>query len=157
MTKRFVVIAVLVLIAVVAIAGFVVAGNVDQLPATRASRTATEAKPPGHAGPARIEALPAFDSRGRIEDWRIAGVFDWPSVCYRERGFVGVSLLSLIRGNPEAGELVLDKPQIELVRNAAGVWNYSTLGSSSGSSGSQTNFRSPTCKLTMAKWATRIK
>ena len=34
---------------------------------------------------------------------------------------------------------MLDKPQIELVRNAAGVWNYSTLGSSSGSSGSQTN------------------
>ena len=41
----------------------------------------------------------------------------------------------MIRGNPEVKDLVLDKPQIELARNAAGVWNYSTLGSSSGSSG----------------------
>ncbi|HEY3938879.1 MAG TPA: AsmA family protein [Bryobacteraceae bacterium] len=49
--------------------------------------------------------------------------------------YVSASLFSLIRGNPEVKDLTLDKPQIELVRNAAGVWNFSTLGSSTGSGG----------------------
>ena len=49
--------------------------------------------------------------------------------------FVSVGLFSLIGGNPEVKDLVLDEPQIELVHNRAGVWNYSTLGGAkSGSS-----------------------
>ncbi len=50
--------------------------------------------------------------------------------------FVSVGLFSLIRGNPEVRDVILDQPQIELVRNRAGVWNYSTLGGSSQSSNS---------------------
>src|SRR5690349_9128698 len=42
--------------------------------------------------------------------------------------YVSVALLSLIRGNPEVKNLVLDQPQIELIKNASGVWNFSTLG-----------------------------
>jgi uncharacterized protein involved in outer membrane biogenesis len=58
--------------------------------------------------------------------------------------FVSAGLFSLIRGKPEVKNLVLDKPQIEVVRNAAGVWNFSTLGaqssSSTSSSGGQSQF-----------------
>ncbi len=50
--------------------------------------------------------------------------------------FVSVGLFSLIGGNPEVRDIILDQPQIELVRNRAGVWNYSTLGGTSQSSGS---------------------
>jgi uncharacterized protein involved in outer membrane biogenesis len=49
--------------------------------------------------------------------------------------YISVGLFSLIRGNPEVKDLVLDKPRIELVRNAAGVWNFSTIGSKSSQSG----------------------
>jgi uncharacterized protein involved in outer membrane biogenesis len=54
--------------------------------------------------------------------------------------FVSASLFSLLRGSPEVNDLVLDKPQIELVRNAAGVWNFSSLGKSGGTSGGQSQF-----------------
>ena len=44
-----------------------------------------------------------------------------------------------MRGSPEVKNIVLDKPHIELIKNAAGVWNFSSLGggSSGGSSTSQ--------------------
>jgi uncharacterized protein involved in outer membrane biogenesis len=50
--------------------------------------------------------------------------------------FVSAGLFSLIRGNPEVKDLILDKPQIEVVRNAEGVWNFSSLGTQSTSSSS---------------------
>ena len=49
--------------------------------------------------------------------------------------FVSAGLMSLIRGNPEVKDLRLDQPQIELIRNAAGVWNFSTIGGGSKTSG----------------------
>ncbi len=48
---------------------------------------------------------------------------------------VSAGLLSLIEGNPEVKSLKLAHPQIELIRNAQGVWNFSTLGGQSSSSG----------------------
>lgn len=42
--------------------------------------------------------------------------------------YVSVALLSLIGGNPEVKNLALDQPQIELIKNPSGVWNFSTLG-----------------------------
>jgi uncharacterized protein involved in outer membrane biogenesis len=41
---------------------------------------------------------------------------------------VHAGLISLIRGNPDIKELDLDQPQIELIRNPAGVWNFSIIG-----------------------------
>jgi uncharacterized protein involved in outer membrane biogenesis len=139
MTKRFVVIAVLVLVAVVLIAGFVVAGNVDHYrPRVQAELQQKLNRPVtlGHLG------LKLFPLSIRVDGLQIGESPEFSTghpFAVANQVFVGVSLFSLIRGNPEAGELVLDKPKIELVRNTAGVWNYSTLGSSSGSSGGQTN------------------
>ena len=42
--------------------------------------------------------------------------------------FLRVGLFSLLTGNPTVKKLVLDKPEIELVKNGRGVWNVSTLG-----------------------------
>jgi uncharacterized protein involved in outer membrane biogenesis len=42
---------------------------------------------------------------------------------------VRVSLLPLIRRDIRIQSLELDRPSVELVRNAAGMWNFSTLGS----------------------------
>lgn len=48
---------------------------------------------------------------------------------------VSAGLWSLLRGNPEVKNLVLNQPKIELIRDAAGVWNFSSLGKGGGSSG----------------------
>ncbi|MBV9500225.1 MAG: AsmA family protein [Acidobacteriaceae bacterium] len=42
--------------------------------------------------------------------------------------YVSARLFSLIRGNPEVRELDLNRPRIELIRNSAGGWNFSTIG-----------------------------
>ena len=54
--------------------------------------------------------------------------------------FVSVGLFSLITGSPEVKSLVLDEPQIELIRIAEGVWNFSTLGTNSGKSSNSDQF-----------------
>ncbi len=48
--------------------------------------------------------------------------------------YVSVGLFSLVSGNPEVKDLILDQPQIELIHNRAGIWNFSTIGGSSPSS-----------------------
>jgi uncharacterized protein involved in outer membrane biogenesis len=50
--------------------------------------------------------------------------------------YVSVGLFSLISGNPEVKSLKLSHPRIELIRNAQGVWNFSTLGDQNKSGGS---------------------
>jgi len=47
--------------------------------------------------------------------------------------YASASLGSLLRGQPEVHDVTLDSPQIELIQNASGVWNFSTLGNTSGS------------------------
>ncbi len=47
--------------------------------------------------------------------------------------YVSAGLMSLIRGAPEIKELTLNNPQIELIRNASGSWNFSDLGGGSKS------------------------
>ncbi|MCU1317768.1 MAG: hypothetical protein JWN63_3090, partial [Candidatus Acidoferrum typicum] len=47
-----------------------------------------------------------------------------------------IELFPLLRGAPVIDSLSFNRPQIELIRNAKGIWNFSTLGESS-SSGSQ--------------------
>ncbi|MBV9611046.1 MAG: AsmA family protein [Acidobacteriaceae bacterium] len=51
--------------------------------------------------------------------------------------YVSASLLSLLRGSPEVKEISLERPQIELIRNAAGVWNFSTIGGANKSANNQ--------------------
>ncbi len=48
--------------------------------------------------------------------------------------FASADLFSLIKGQPEIHELTLRQPKIELIRDAAGQWNYSTLGNQAGTS-----------------------
>ncbi len=49
--------------------------------------------------------------------------------------YASAGLMSLIRGEPEVKELTLNQPQIELIKNAAGSWNFSTLGSAPAAQG----------------------
>lgn len=60
-----------------------------------------------------------------------------------------VGLFSLISGHPDVKSLTLDHPQIELMRNAQGVWNFSNLGAAnqSGANGNSDPESGLTLKL----------
>jgi uncharacterized protein involved in outer membrane biogenesis len=45
--------------------------------------------------------------------------------------YATVAVFSLLRGQPDLKSVRLEKPQIELIRDASGVWNFSSLVSSS--------------------------
>ena len=51
--------------------------------------------------------------------------------------YATASLMSLLHGAPAVNELTLDHPQIELIRNAAGVWNFANVGGASGAPANQ--------------------
>ncbi len=53
-----------------------------------------------------------------------------------DKVFLSLSILSLLSSGPEVKNLRLEKPQIELIRNAAGVWNFSSLGKGGGNKSS---------------------
>jgi AsmA protein len=42
--------------------------------------------------------------------------------------YVSVGLFSLLSGSPNVKAVELDRPEIELIRNAQGVWNFSSIG-----------------------------
>jgi uncharacterized protein involved in outer membrane biogenesis len=52
-----------------------------------------------------------------------------------EELYVGVGLLALLRGRIELQSVELRRPSIELVRNAAGAWNFTSLGNERRSGG----------------------
>ena len=141
MRKRIVIITLLALIVVVAIVGFVVAGNVDRYRPRVQAELQSKLNRPVTIGRLGLKLFPLSI---RVEGLNIGespAFSTGRSFATANEVFVSAGILSLIRGNPEVKDLVLDKPQIELVRNAAGVWNYSTLGSSSSdSSGNQSSF-----------------
>jgi len=48
--------------------------------------------------------------------------------------FVSAGLFRLLGGDAQVNEVILNQPRIELIRNAAGKWNFSSLGGSGGDS-----------------------
>ena len=54
---------------------------------------------------------------------------------------VSIALLPLISKQVEVKSLTLQKPNIELVRNAQGVWNFSTIGQPTAGTTARTGIR----------------
>src|SRR5579883_676387 len=87
---------------------------------------------PVHIG--RVE-LGLFPVGGRLYDVEIE---EPPSLASRrpfakaKEVYASVGLFSLLRKQPHVKSIRMDQPQIELIRDANGVWNFSTLGEPSG-------------------------
>ena len=134
MKPRYVVIALIVL--VIAAVGIAVLafGNVDSFrPRIQAELQQKLNRPVtiGHLG------LKLFPLSIKVEGFSIGESPAFPtgrSFATASNVFVSASLFSLIRGNPEVNDITLYKPQIELVKNPAGIWNFSSLGGQSGGS-----------------------
>ena len=133
MRIRNVVIIVVALIVVAAVAVALLAGNVDRYrPRVQAElqKKLNRQVTVGHLG------LRLFPLSIRADGLTIADAPDFSTTrpfATAKALYVSVGLFSLIGGNPEVKELILDQPQIELIKNRAGVWNVSTFGSQQGS------------------------
>lgn len=61
--------------------------------------------------------------------------------------YISAGLFSLLRGEPTIEALTLDDPQIELIRNASGTWNFSDLGGGNQPAGSSTQLTLDSLKI----------
>ena len=73
----------------------------------------------------------------RVDDLAIGESPQFPSTApflSAKETFVRVGLLALLKKQVDVESIRVSQPAVELIRNAGGVWNASTLGGSSGSS-----------------------
>jgi uncharacterized protein involved in outer membrane biogenesis len=140
MKQRLILISLAVLIVIVAVASFTVI-SVDSFRPKIQAELQTKLNRPVTIGHLGLKLLPLSI---KVEQLTIGESPAFPTgkpFATAGEVFVSAGLFSLIRGNPEVKSLVLDRPQIEIARNAAGVWNFSSLGTqSSSSSGGQSQF-----------------
>ncbi len=136
MRRRTLIFIPILIVIVVVIAIAVVLGRVDRFrPRVQAElqQKLDRQVTLGHLG------LRLFPLSIRVDGLTIAESPEFPAAqpfATAKEVFVSVSLMSLIRGNPDVKVVDLDRPQVDLIRNSAGVWNFSTLGTK-GASGTQ--------------------
>lgn len=67
----------------------------------------------------------------RVDGLTIGQAAGWPPqppFATAKEVYASAGLFSLLRGQPNIKDLTLDQPRIELIRNAQGVWNFSSVG-----------------------------
>jgi uncharacterized protein involved in outer membrane biogenesis len=135
MKMRTVIIAVLAVMVVMAGAVAVLMGRVDSFRPAIQTELQQKLNRPVSIGHLSLKLLPL---EIKVDGFSIGEAAPFPQdrpFATANTVFVSASLWSLLRGNPEVKNLVLAKPQIELIRNGAGVWNFSSLGKSSSGGG----------------------
>lgn len=91
--------------------------------------------------------LSVFPLAFRVENAVIGEDKDFPSTqpfAHVGELLVSAKLMPLFSGDVQVDSLEMRRPRIELIRNKAGVWNFSTLGSSKPSAQIPTSTPSPT-------------
>lgn len=122
-----VVVAALILVAVLTLSLF----NVNKFrPRIQAELQAKLARPVT-LGELHLRLLPLSI---KIDGLTIGQAAGWPSqypFATAKEVYVSAGLFSLLRGQPHIKDLSLDQPQIELIKNPQGVWNFSDIGNGS--------------------------
>ena len=148
MKIRTVLVAVVALVVVLGIAIGVLMGRVDGWRPRIQAELQQKLNRPVSMGHLGLKILPL---ELKVQDFSIGEAQGFPQdrpFAVASNVFVSASLWSLLTGNPQVKALTLDKPQVELVRNTAGVWNFSSLGKSSGSGSGNTQLSLDLLNLT---------
>ena len=133
--SRILIVTVLIVVAVVVAAGValaILASNIDNYrPRIQAELQSKLNRPVtiGHLG------LRLFPLSVRADGLTIGDAPQFSttrSFATAKEVFVSVALFSLIGGNPDVQSVRLDQPQIELIRDRTGVWNFSSIGGAQG-------------------------
>ena len=128
--RRILIVVLVVLILVAGGLFFFVAGNLDRYHGQIQAQIEKKLNRPvtlGHLG------LRLFPLSVSVAGFSIA---DDPSFkssrpfAAADNVFISVGFFSLLRGAVTVNDLTLGQPTIELIRSAAGTWNYSSLGKS---------------------------
>jgi uncharacterized protein involved in outer membrane biogenesis len=139
MKLRTILIAVLAVVVVLVVAVVILMGKVDNYRPGIQAELQKQLNRPVTLGHLSLKLIPL---EIQVDGFSIGEAANFPQdrpFATASTVFVSASLFSLLRGSPEVKNIALDKPQIELIRNAAGVWNFSSLGKSSSSAG-ESNF-----------------
>ncbi len=126
--RRILVVVLVVLVVVIGGLFFLVSGNLDRYHGQIQAQIEKKLNRPVTIGHLGLRLFPLSVS--------VAGfsVSEDPSFnsprpfAMADNVFISVGFFSLIRGNVSVDDLTLSQPKIELIRNAAGIWNYSSLG-----------------------------
>ena len=131
MMRRTIIISVLGIVALVVIAIVILTSSVDRFrPKIQGElqRKLNRQVTLGHLG------LRIFPFSVRIDSFAIGedpGFSTGKPFAQAKEVFVSAGLFSLLSGKPDVKSLVLDKPEIQLVKDPKGLWNFSTLGTKS--------------------------
>jgi len=82
----------------------------------------------------------------RVDGLTIGQAPGWtpqPPFATAKEVYASAGLFSLLRGQPNIKDLTLDQPQIELIRNAQGIWNFSSIGTGGNTAGAGGNAPTP--------------
>jgi uncharacterized protein involved in outer membrane biogenesis len=137
MKLRTLVLAVLAVIVLVAAAAAIFLGNLDRFRPRIQAEMQQKLDRPVTIGHLSLKLLPLRISVEGLTIGESPAFSQSTPFASADVVFLSLGLMSLLRGSPEVKTVVLDKPHIELIKNAAGVWNFSSLGKSGGSSESR--------------------
>jgi uncharacterized protein involved in outer membrane biogenesis len=126
----------LVLVLVVAVTLF----NVDRFRPSIQRQMQTTLNRPVQLGELHLKLIPLSIKVDGITIGQPAGFASPHPFATAAQVYVSARIGSLISGKPEIRAVTLQDPQLELIRNSAGVWNWSGLGSSGGSNGETEQF-----------------
>lgn len=133
--RRLLIILPIALVLIVAVIFIAVSMNVDSYRPRVQAELQSKLNRPVTLGPLSLRLLPLSLT---IDGLTIGESTAFPSnhpFATAKDVSVSAGLFSLITGHPEVKSLKLAHPQIELIRNAQGVWNFSTLGGQSNGAG----------------------
>ena len=151
MRTRLILISAAAVLVVLALAVLILSSNVDKYRPRVQKEMQSKLNRPvtlGHLG------LRLFPLSIRVNDVTIGEAPEFHSsrpFATAKELFISVGLFSLIGGNPEVKDLSLDNPQIELIKNSAGVWNFSTIGGSAPASTSTASKSGGTTQFSLNK------
>jgi AsmA protein len=138
--KRYLLIALAAVVVIIAAGIAVLSGRVDSFRPKIQAELQDKLKRPvtlGHLGLKLFPLSIEIDGFSLGDDPAFASA---QSFATASKVYVSAELFSLLGGNPQVKEVILDQPQIELIRNAAGKWNFSSLGGGTSSSGGNSRF-----------------
>jgi AsmA protein len=135
MMKRYLLIAMVLVVVILGAGLAVLSGRVDSYRPRIQAELQEKLKRPVTLGHLGLKLFPlSIEIQGFTlgEDNGFASTHPFATA---DRVYVSAGLFSLLRGDPQVKQLILEQPRVELVRNAAGKWNFSSLGGGSQSSG----------------------
>lgn len=143
MRKILITVIVIVVVIVLALVAFITLFNADKYRPQIQAELQTKLNRPVTIGQVNLKLFPLSVDLQNVSVGESPAYNSTRPFATAKNLYVSVGLFSLLRGDVSVKSLRVQQPQVDLIRNAQGVWNFSTIGAqnqaaaSNGSSQSQ--------------------